>query len=93
MFLAEQEGFDVFVSGTTLHFQSPAGPDVALTLSPDTVLDLRLERSLTLARDIEVTVKSWNSASRAHSHRQLARTRAVRAQVSRAAAPARRSDT
>jgi phage protein D len=61
VFLAQQEGFDVFVSGTTLYFQPPAGADVALTLSPDTVLDLRLERSLTLARDIEVTVKSWNS--------------------------------
>ena len=28
---------------------------------PSALLDLRLERSLTLARDIEVTVKSWNS--------------------------------
>ncbi len=61
VFLAQQEGFDVFVSGTTLHFQPPTGADVALTLSPEAVLDLRLERSLTLARDIEVTVKSWNS--------------------------------
>lgn len=61
VFLAQQEGFDVFVSGTTLHFQPPAGADIALTLSPDAVIDLRLERALTLARDIEVTVKSWNS--------------------------------
>jgi hypothetical protein len=30
-------------------------------LRPDDVIDLRLERSLTLARDIEVVVKSWNS--------------------------------
>ncbi len=74
VFLAQQEGFDVFVSGTTLYFQPPAGADVALTLSPDTVLDLRLERSLTLARDIEVTVKSWNSRQQS-AFTQTARAR------------------
>ncbi|MBN9559422.1 MAG: hypothetical protein J0H14_01675 [Alphaproteobacteria bacterium] len=74
VFLAQQEGFDVFVSGTTLHFQPPAGADVALTLSPDAVLDLRLERSLTLARDIEVTVKSWNSRQQS-AFTQTARSR------------------
>src|SRR5262249_985447 len=35
--------------------------DLAITLRPEDVIDIRLERSLTLARDIEVTVKSWNS--------------------------------
>ena len=30
-------------------------------MRPEDVIDLRLERSLTLARDIEVAVKSWNS--------------------------------
>jgi phage protein D len=74
VFLAQQEGFDVFVSGSTLYFQPPAGADVALTLSPDTVLDLRLERSLTLARDIEVTVKSWNSRQQ-NAFTQTARSR------------------
>ncbi len=60
-FLAQQEGFDVFVVGSTLHFQPPSGPENALTLTSASVIDLRLERALTLARDIEVTVKSWNT--------------------------------
>lgn len=61
-FLARQEGFDVFVQGTELYFQ-PATPvtEPAISLRPQDVLDLKLERSLTLARDIEVIVKSWNS--------------------------------
>ncbi len=32
-----------------------------MILSPAGCMDLRLERSLTLARDIEVVVKSWNT--------------------------------
>lgn len=67
--LAALEGFDVWVSGTTLHFRPPAakpGPaavlrPVASLLGPANVTSLRLERSLTLARDIEVVVKSWNA--------------------------------
>ena len=61
VFLAQQEGFDVFVNSNTLHFQPPSGPDGAFTLTPSDATDLRLERALTLARDIEVVVKSWNS--------------------------------
>lgn len=61
VFLAQQEGFDVFLLGNTLHFQPPSGPDGAVMVSADSVTDLRLERALTLARDLEVTVKSWNS--------------------------------
>ncbi len=62
VFLARQEGFDLFVQGSALYFQpaaQPTGPVLALT--PRDVLDLRLSRSLTLARDIEVIVRSWNS--------------------------------
>ena len=61
VFLARQEGFDVFVSGNTLYFQPPSTQSGAVTLAPSSVVDLRLERALTLARDIEVTVKSWNT--------------------------------
>jgi phage protein D len=68
VFLAEQEGFDVFVQGTTLYFQPPmpsATPfvlqPVGSAIAPANIMDLRTERSLTLAADIEVTVKSWNS--------------------------------
>ena len=67
--LAGREGFDVWVRGATLHFRPPL-PDVtaaavlrprATASGPANVTALRLERALTLARDIEVVVKSWNS--------------------------------
>jgi len=74
--LASQEGFDVWVGGTTLYFH----PSVALVPNPlpaailnatatpsgpANVTGLRLERALTLAREIEVTVKSWHSRQQA----------------------------
>lgn len=70
--LAQHEGFDVWVTGTTLHFR-PADTASILpaTLRPAATIDgpanltsLRLTRTLTLARDIEVTVKSWNARQR-----------------------------
>ena len=62
VFLARHEGFDVFVQGQALYFQPAAqAADLAVSLRPEDVIDLKLERSLTLARDIEVVVKSWNS--------------------------------
>ncbi len=64
-FLAQQEEFDVFVNAQTLYFQPPSGPTNAVTLTPDDAFDIRMERALTLARDIEVTVKSWNSRQQA----------------------------
>jgi phage protein D len=71
-FLAQHEGFDVFVQGSTLHFQPPAATaDAAVPLRVRpiagglvNVTGVRLEHCLTLARDIEVTVKSWNSRQR-----------------------------
>ncbi len=67
--LAGREGFDVWITGSTLHFHPPGGVATVGTIlrpvwtpsGPPTVTDLRLERALTLARDIEVVVKSWNS--------------------------------
>jgi hypothetical protein len=74
IFLAGQEGFDVFVSGTSLYFQPAASlPATPYAVTPAQLQDLRLERSLTLARDIVVTVKSWNS------RQQNAFTQTVRA--------------
>jgi phage protein D len=62
VFLARHEGFDLFVQGQALYFQPTAqSASSVLALSPKDVLDLRLARSLTLARDIEVVVRSWNS--------------------------------
>ena len=74
--LAQYEGFDLFVEGDTLYFRPPveetAKPFVVQWRNPmidrdatygreSNVLDIRLSRALTLARDIEVQVKSWNS--------------------------------
>lgn len=64
--LAEHEGFDVWVSGTTLHFRAPPDDGRAVGVlqlfgPAANVTQLQLERALTLARDIEVTVKSWNA--------------------------------
>ena len=68
VWLAEREGFDVFVQGTTLYFQPPnSNPTPTLTLSANpasgaaNALDIVMERALTLAGDISVTVKSWSS--------------------------------
>jgi hypothetical protein len=74
-YLAERNGFDAFVRGKGLYFRPQADPDTAqasLTvnyapaslLQPapvSDVIDLRMERSLTLAKDIEVAVRSWRS--------------------------------
>jgi phage protein D len=67
--LAQHEGFDVWVSGTTLYFQPPQPTNapqavlrpVATGSGPVNVISLRLERALTLAGAIRVTVKSWHS--------------------------------
>jgi phage protein D len=64
-YLAAREGFDVFVSGQSLYFQ-PASPSTTpMLLTPGDCVTLSLERALSLARDIEVTVKSWNTRHQA----------------------------
>ncbi len=58
--LALREGFDLWVAGGTLHFRAPATmPPVVLPVAG--MASLRLERALTFAGDIVVTVKSWHS--------------------------------
>ena len=74
--LAGLEGFDVWVSGQTLHFRSRAAtPAPSATLVPANVTVLRLERALTLARDIEVVVKSWNARQQQSFLRRARRRR------------------
>ena len=71
--LAQHEGYDVWVSGTTLHFRPVRdNNEVPVTLRVSgtkaglpNVIGARLQRSLTLARDIQVEVKSWNSRQQA----------------------------
>jgi phage protein D len=70
VYLAQQEGFDAWVSGTTLHFQPPpvatAPPYLLLWSEPgdgtsaSNAIDLKLQRSETLAKDIDVVVRTWN---------------------------------
>jgi len=68
--LAQNEGFDIFVQGTTLYFQqartTPLVPNATLRPAatangPANVMELGMDWALTLAGDVEVTVKSWNS--------------------------------
>lgn len=69
VFLAQQEGFDCYVRGSTLYFGPPqadedASPKVITLTGIDGVQSnctrLKLRRSLTLAQDISVTVLSHN---------------------------------
>jgi phage protein D len=70
VYLAQQEGFDAWVSGTTLHFQPPpvatAPPYLLLWSEPgdgtfaSNAIDLKLQLSQTLAKDIDVVVRTWN---------------------------------
>jgi phage protein D len=69
IFLAQHEGFDLWVSGNTLNFQpslnlATATPYVMIYSSAPSrfasFMDLKMSRSQTLARDVTVTVRSWN---------------------------------
>lgn len=67
IYLAQKEGFDVWVSGQTLYFQpspvSSAAPYL-LTASGQPLdanaVQIRLHRSETLAKDVIVKVQTWN---------------------------------
>jgi phage protein D len=67
--LARVEGCEVWMTGKVLHFRPvPAQTIPSMVLraaatasGAPNVTELHLERALTLARDIEVTVKSWHS--------------------------------
>lgn len=70
VYLAQREGYDVYMTGTILNFQPGTPPDstpFVLTWTPPqpiprfNAMTLRMERSLTIAKDVQVTVRSWNS--------------------------------
>jgi hypothetical protein len=72
VFLAQREGFDLYVVGRELHFQPKTLPDATpwvIRYQPPrgdvqqrmNVQSLRMSRSLIIAKDIQVTVRSWNS--------------------------------
>ena len=60
--LAGLEGFDLFMTGATLCF-GPSSSDGVFVLRKENCITLQLEHSLTLARQIEVTVRSWGTRS------------------------------
>ena len=70
-YLAGLEGYDVWVSGTTLHFKPATKPDATpwlvqwsvdeASVPVSNAIELSLVRNLTLASDLVVEVKSWNS--------------------------------
>ena len=74
-FLAAREGFEVFVADGALTFGPADTAAPAVNLTPDMCVSLRLEHALTLARDIEVTVKSWNTRQQS-AFTQTARAKA-----------------
>ena len=84
-FLASREGFEVFVAGQSLYFQPQSQAADPLLLTPADCISLSLEHALTLARDLEVVVKSWNTRHQA-AFTQTARSAA---QGSRGGAPQR----
>ncbi len=72
IYLAQHEGFDLFVLGSDLYFQ-PAAVSTAIPFQVNVgrnasgayanVENLTMRRDLTLAKDVNVTVKSINSAA------------------------------
>ena len=73
-FLAQNEGYDCYVQGQTLYFGPPQNQNdpnpYAVNFGKDNqgrrwsnVFDFKLERALTLAQDLVVTVKSHNYAT------------------------------
>ena len=64
-FLAAREGFEIYVSAQTLTFAPMPAAEPALSLTPGQCISLQLQHALTLSRDIEVTVKSWNTRQQA----------------------------
>ena len=59
--LAKREGFDLWVYGTTLFFRPPDLLTPPAVVPVTSAMSASLDRALTFAGDIVVTVKSWHS--------------------------------
>ena len=59
--LAEREGFDVWIDGTTLYFQPGVSGAAAAWITPGDCMSIRLQRALDLAAGSTVVVQSWDS--------------------------------
>lgn len=75
VFLAQQENCDVYVRGNSLYFQPMVDPSaISCVLQPSDLIEIRLERSLMLAQEIQVAVKSWNTQQQAAFVEQVSGT-------------------
>ena len=73
IYLAKQEGFDLWVSGETVYFQ-PSPQETATpypliwqdngVVPSANFIDIKMGRSLTLALDVIVEVRSWNQTQK-----------------------------
>lgn len=68
--LAQHEQFDVYVTGRTLHFHPTTPPDsdpYLVIWQPNepwsNTVSMHLQRSMYMAKDVQVVVRSWNSRS------------------------------
>lgn len=83
--LARKEGFRVYVKGKTLYFQAPpASNERPYVFERTTSADgpdgwngqsVRVNRTLTVARDIEVTVTSWSTKQKKAYSRKARRSK------------------
>ncbi len=60
--LAQQEGYDVWVDGTTLWFQPTAPTAAPISLTPADCIHMQLSRDMDIANGFKVEVRSWNCA-------------------------------
>jgi phage protein D len=58
--LAQNEGFDVWVDGSTLHFHPSVSPAITFSLAPSDCMELALSRRVDLAAGVSVQVNSWD---------------------------------
>jgi hypothetical protein len=61
--LAQQEGYDVWISGDTLYFQPASTSVLGAAVAPANCLDMRLKRDLSISAGFTIQVQSWDSAS------------------------------
>ena len=79
-FLAQYDDRDLWVDGRTLYYKMPvdiqSAPAIPFTWQPATsvngfprasVTNIKMKRSLTLAKGVQVVVKIWNSKSKSNS--------------------------
>jgi len=61
--LGQQEGYDVWVAGTTLFFRPPSPGVETIAVEPNTCMTMQLSRDLVIASGFTIEVMSWNSST------------------------------